>query len=110
MTLRDPVAAASPAEASRTSASDRFRLREFVRLLGERGELETVDDPLDLADVAARLDGNPRAVLFRNLRGCGMELAGNVMGSRRPRSMRRRYPTLRRAPSRLHVTSIPADR
>ncbi len=59
------------------------RLRDFVALLEEHGELETVDDAVDLVDVAARLDGNPRAVLFRNLRGCRMPLAGNVMGSRR---------------------------
>jgi 2,5-furandicarboxylate decarboxylase 1 len=83
MTMRDTIAAASPAGGSTSAGSDRFRLREFVRLLDEWGELETVDDPLDLAGVAARLDGNPRAVLFRNLRRCGMELAGNVMGSRR---------------------------
>jgi len=31
---------------------------------------------LDLIDVAARLDGNPKAVLFRHLRGCDMELVG----------------------------------
>jgi UbiD family decarboxylase len=60
-----------------------FRLRRFVRLLDQRGELETIDAPLDLCDVAARLHANPKAVLFRNLRGCEMELAGNVMGARR---------------------------
>jgi UbiD family decarboxylase len=59
-----------------------FRLRRFVRLLEERGELEIVDAPLDLCDVAARVEGNPRAVLFRALRGA-TELVGNVMGSRR---------------------------
>jgi UbiD family decarboxylase len=62
---------------------ERFRLRSFVRLLEDRGELEIVDAPLDPIDVAARLDGNPNAVLFRNLRGCSMELVGNVMGARR---------------------------
>ena len=60
-----------------------FRLRRFVRLLEEHGELETVDAPLDPIDVAARLHANPKAVLFRKLRGCAMELAGNVMGARR---------------------------
>lgn len=62
---------------------ERFRLRRFVRRLQEQGELETVEGPVDPIDVAARLDGNPKAVLFRGLRGGGMELAGNVMGSRR---------------------------
>ena len=42
---------------------DRFRLRRFVEGLGD--ELETVSEPTDLADVAAILEGNPKAVLFR---------------------------------------------
>jgi UbiD family decarboxylase len=71
------------AAAAMQADEERFRLRRFVRLLEERGELETVDAPLDPCDVAARLDGNPKAVLFRNLRGSPMELAGNVMGARR---------------------------
>ncbi len=62
---------------------ERFRLRRFVDELERAGELETVTAPLDLIDVAARLDGNPKAVLFRHLRGCDMELVGNVMSSRR---------------------------
>jgi UbiD family decarboxylase len=65
------------------AAGEPFRLRRFVRLLEEHGELDTVDAPLDLADVAARLHGNPRAVLFRSLRGCELELVGNAMGTRR---------------------------
>jgi UbiD family decarboxylase len=62
---------------------ERFRLRDFVELLDRRGELDTVDRPLDPVEIAARLDGNPKAVLFRDVRGCGMELVGNVMGARR---------------------------
>src|SRR5947208_368875 len=52
---------------TRTQAADfdRFRLRGFVDGLG--GELETIDAPTDLADVAAILEGNPKAVLFRAL-------------------------------------------
>jgi UbiD family decarboxylase len=71
------------AAASTAAGEERFRLRSFVRLLEQRGELEIVDVPLDPCDVAARLEGNEKAVLFRDLRGCGMELVGNVMGSRR---------------------------
>ena len=41
------------------------RLRHFVELLARQGELETVESPIDLVDVAARLDGNPKAVLLR---------------------------------------------
>jgi UbiD family decarboxylase len=67
-----------------TRADDEpFRLRRFVRQLDELGELETIDAPVDPCEVAARLNGNPKAVLFRKLRGCAMELAGNVMGTRR---------------------------
>ena len=38
--------------------------------------------PVDLADVAAVLDGNPRAVLFRTVGPERQELVGNVTGSR----------------------------
>jgi UbiD family decarboxylase len=62
---------------------ERFRLRHFVDLLGESGGLDIVSDPADLADVAARLDGNPKAVLFRKAGPEQTELVGNVMGSRR---------------------------
>jgi hypothetical protein len=59
---------------------DRFRLRRFVESLGD--ELETVNAPTDLADVAAILEGNPKAVLFRSVGPERAELAGNVAGSR----------------------------
>lgn len=75
--------AAAREEVPMAADAERFRLRRFVQLLEAEGELETIDDPVDALDVAARLDGNPRAVRFRSLRGCGMELVGNVMGARR---------------------------
>src|SRR5436190_2549822 len=67
---------------SRSDSADceRFRLRSFVESLGE--ELEIVPGPTDLADVAAKLEGNPKAVLFRSLGPERAELAGNVCGSR----------------------------
>jgi 2,5-furandicarboxylate decarboxylase 1 len=69
------------------SASDvdceRFRLRKFVELLGREGELEIVDDRIDLVDVGARLDGNVKAVLFRLAGPEGAQLVGNVAGARR---------------------------
>lgn len=61
---------------------DRFRLRRFLELLEREGELEICSDPLDLIDVAGRLDGNPRAVLFRTPGG-SLEMAGNVVAARR---------------------------
>ena len=60
-----------------------FRLRRFIQSLAQQGELETIDAPIDLIDVAARLDGNPKAVLLRQAGAAKAELVGNVMGSRR---------------------------
>jgi UbiD family decarboxylase len=60
---------------------DRFRLRRFVEELGA-DELETRREPIDLADVAAALEGNPRAVHFKAAGPEAAELVGNVNGSR----------------------------
>ena len=60
---------------------DRFRLCRFVESLPP-DELETVTEPVDLADVAAVLEGNPNAVLFRAVGPERQELVGNVTGSR----------------------------
>jgi 2,5-furandicarboxylate decarboxylase 1 len=62
---------------------ERFRLRSFLELVGQADELEIVSEPLDLVDIASRLDGNRKAVLFRSVGAERAELAGNVMGSRR---------------------------
>jgi 2,5-furandicarboxylate decarboxylase 1 len=58
---------------------DRFRLRRFIDDLAN--ELERREAPVELADVARILDGNPRAVLLT----AGperQELVGNVMGGK----------------------------
>jgi UbiD family decarboxylase len=60
---------------------DRFRLRRFLESLGQ-DELELRAEPIELADVAAALEGNPRAVLFRQAGPESSELVGNVNGSR----------------------------
>lgn len=62
---------------------ERFRLRPLVDRLIQAGEVDVVDAPTPLAAVAARLDGNPKAVLFRSAGPEGAEIVGNVMGSRR---------------------------
>lgn len=62
---------------------ERFRLRRFMELLEKEGELEVHGERVELTDVARHLDSNPQAVLFRNPGGDGMELIGNVVGSRR---------------------------
>ena len=61
---------------------ERFRLRAFVQLLAQRGEVETIDRSTPLGDVAAHLDGAAKAVLFRDVEGAALDLVGNVMGSR----------------------------
>jgi UbiD family decarboxylase len=63
--------------------TERFRLRRFVERLVQMGECEVHEQPIDLVDVAAVLDGNPRATLFKMAGPERAELVGNVMGSRR---------------------------
>jgi 2,5-furandicarboxylate decarboxylase 1 len=67
-------------ETTGTLDLDRFRLRRFVQDLAAADELDVRDDPVDLVDVAAILQNNPKAVWFRN--AGGQELIGNVVGSR----------------------------
>ena len=60
--------------------TERYRLRTF--LAGLTAEQVEWHDAVELADVAAVLEGNPRAVVFRETSGAGPGLAGNVNGSR----------------------------
>src|SRR5229473_2188869 len=61
---------------------ERFRLRRFVEELRQTGELEVRTGTAELAEVAAALEGNARAVLFERVGKEGAQLVGNVMGSR----------------------------
>lgn len=63
--------------------TDRFRLRRFIERLVQLGECEAHDRPVDLVDVAAVLDGNPRATWFKAAGPERAEVVGNVMGSRK---------------------------
>jgi 2,5-furandicarboxylate decarboxylase 1 len=67
---------------ARAADMDRFRLRRFVEELAAPDELDIRNDPVDLADVADALEGNPRAVLFRAAGPERQELVGSVTGSR----------------------------
>lgn len=60
---------------------ERFRLRRFLESLPPQ-ELQTVERPVALADVAAALEGNAKAVWFARAGPEGAALAGNVAGSR----------------------------
>ncbi len=66
-----------------TIDTERFRLRNFVAKLIELGECEVRNEPIDLVEVGAALDGNPQAVLFKAAGPEKAELVGNVMGSRK---------------------------
>ena len=61
---------------------ERFRLRTFVESLIGTDELDVIDTPTDLVDVAARVDGNSRAVLFRHVGPEGAELVASVTAGR----------------------------
>jgi len=65
-----------------TDDLDRFRLRRFIESLAGTGELEQRDAPVDLADIAKVLDGNPCAVHFLAAGPERQELVGNVVSSR----------------------------
>ncbi|MBN9477661.1 MAG: carboxylyase [Bordetella sp. SCN 67-23] len=59
----------------------RFGLRTFLASLSG-DDLKRHAAPVALADVAARLEGNPHAVCFENIEGSRFALCGNVAGSR----------------------------
>lgn len=61
---------------------ERFRLRRFIASLAGTTELQTIDQPTDLADIAAHLEGNAAAVLFQAAGPERAHLVGNVTGSR----------------------------
>lgn len=65
---------------------DRFRLKTFLDSLRARpdadDEIEVRPDPVRLADVAAILHDNPRAVLFERAGAAGYSLTGNALASR----------------------------
>jgi 2,5-furandicarboxylate decarboxylase 1 len=63
--------------------TEKFRLRRFVERLVQQGECIIHGGPIDLIDVAAVLDGNPKAVWFRAVGPERAELVGNVMGAKR---------------------------
>jgi 2,5-furandicarboxylate decarboxylase 1 len=61
---------------------DRFRLRRFIESLAGTDELERHEAPVELADIAKVVDGNPRAVHFLAAGPERQELVANVMSSR----------------------------
>ncbi|MDB5874191.1 MAG: UbiD family decarboxylase [Ramlibacter sp.] len=66
-----------------TADFNRFRLRSFLETLVAQGECLVHEAPIDLIDVAARLEEVPQAVWFKAAGPERAELVGNAMGSRR---------------------------
>ena len=62
---------AKPPSADSQPDVESYRLRRFVDLLAQERELDVVSEAIDLIDIAARLDGNAKAVLFRKPAGGG---------------------------------------
>ncbi|WEK02286.1 MAG: UbiD family decarboxylase [Candidatus Sphingomonas phytovorans] len=60
----------------------RFRLRTFLEELVKVGECLIVEEPVDLIDVAVRLEGETRAIWFKAAGPDRQELVGNVAGAR----------------------------
>jgi len=76
------VAAKGAAAKPAANDLDRFRLRRFIEDLAGTDEIERREAPVDLADIAGILDGNPRAVHFLAAGPERHELVGNVVSSR----------------------------
>lgn len=63
--------------------ADKFRLRHFVERLINAGDIEVVDQPVELADLTLHMDGNPKAVLFQKAGKERAEVIGNLCASRK---------------------------
>ena len=75
---------AQPPRSPASSAVDveRFRLRRFLDELKEAGDLEVYSEPTELGDLAAKITGNKKAVLFEQAGAEKLPVVGNVIGSR----------------------------
>jgi 2,5-furandicarboxylate decarboxylase 1 len=80
--MLDKVETQQAAFSNSTLDYQQFRLRNFVRSLEGTSELDVHEKRVELADIASILDGNPRAVWFKNVGDQGDELVGSVAGSR----------------------------
>ena len=76
---------ATPIDRIRSAAvpdTEPFRLRRFIATLEQLGELDVCEAPTETAAIAQRLEGNRKAVWFKNVGAEQAEVVGNVMGSR----------------------------
>jgi UbiD family decarboxylase len=70
-----------------TPDTEKFRLLHFVKRLVQQGECVAYDAPIALIDVGEVLEGNPKAVWFKDVGPEHTQLVGNVMGSRKRLAM-----------------------
>ncbi len=63
--------------------TERFRLKRFVEKLDAMGEVTTIEEPIELTNLAAEIEANEKAVLFKSVGPEKLELVANVNGSRR---------------------------
>ncbi|CAG9170903.1 Ferulic acid decarboxylase 1 [Cupriavidus laharis] len=79
--MRPTTKISSTAQGAPLPDLERFRLRRFLEALDD-SEVERHEAPVDLADVAAMMEGNPRAVWFMRPGSGDISLAGSVAASR----------------------------
>jgi UbiD family decarboxylase len=61
---------------------EKYRLRTFVNAAIAAGEARTIDEKVELADLAAHFEGSAKALHFTNAGPEGAEIVGNATGSR----------------------------
>lgn len=79
--LRPKTSIPSTADGTPAPDLEQFRLRRFLESLDDT-ELERHEAPVDLAEIAGIMEGNPRAVWFERPSGGTTSLAGSVTASR----------------------------
>ncbi len=77
--MATPIDKARPPQ---TADTESFRLRRFIAALDELGELDIHEQPMETAQIAEYLEGNARAVWFKNVGPEQVDVVGNVMASR----------------------------
>ena len=61
---------------------NKFRLRRFVEKLNKLGEVDVIEKPTDLSDLATLIEENPKAIWFKDVGPDNLEIVASVNGSR----------------------------
>jgi len=62
---------------------EKFRLRNFVEKLDSLGEVKTIEEPVNLTDLANKIEDCDKVTLFKSVGPEKLELVANVNGNRR---------------------------